>query len=207
MINDGRKHLRKGDFPFFFVQLSSFGSAAANSNNGSNWAELREAQAMTLSLPHTGMAVTTDIGDAADIHPKNKKDVGRRLAAIALHDVYGVAGEYTGPVYPSMKKVSKGMLMSFSHTGSRWLVKDKYGYIKGFEIAGADKKFHFAKATLEGDKIRVWSDAVADPVAVRYNWADEAGEGNLYNKELFPAAPFRTDSWPGATVKNRYTVN
>ncbi len=207
MITDWRQQWKQGDFPFLFVQLSTFGSAAANSNNGSNWAELREAQAMTLSLPHTGMAVTTDIGDPKDIHPKNKQDVGKRLAYIALHDVYEKSGEYTGPVYQSMNKVGDRIDLSFTHTGSGWLVKDKYGYIKGFEIAGADKKFHFAKALINGNKITVWCDEVPQPVAVRYNWADDASEGNLFNKEMLPAAPFRTDDWEGVTIKNRYIVN
>ena len=207
MITDWRQHWKQGDFPFLFVQLSTFGSAAANSNNGSNWAELREAQAMTLSLPNTGMAVTTDIGDPKDIHPKNKQDVGKRLAFIALHDVYGKPGEYIGPVYQSMTKAGGRIDISFSHTGGGWLVKDKYGYIKGFEIAGADKKFHFAKAMINGNKITVWSDDVPQPVAVRYNWADDASEGNLFNKEMLPTAPFRTDDWDGVTIKNRYMVN
>jgi sialate O-acetylesterase len=207
MINDWRQQWKQGDFPFFFVQLSTFGSADANSNNGSSWAELREAQAMTLSLPNTGMAVTTDIGDPKDIHPKNKQDVGKRLAAIALHDVYSIAGEYTGPMYKSMTVTGSRIELSFDHRGSGWLVKDKYGYIKGFEIAGADKRFHFAKAMTDGDKIVVWTESVTQPVAVRYNWSDDASEGNVYNKELFPMAPFRTDSWEGVTVKNRYVVD
>ncbi|MGG9963477.1 sialate O-acetylesterase [Ferruginibacter sp. SUN106] len=207
MINDWRQHFKQGDFPFLFVQLSTFGTAAANSNNGSNWAELREAQAMTLSLPNTGMAVTTDIGNPLDIHPKNKQDVGKRLAAIALHDVYAQAGEYTGPVYQSMKTNGSQVELSFTHTGGGWLVKDKYGYIKGFEIAGADKKFYFAKAMIKNDKVIVFSDNVLQPVAVRYNWCDDASEGNLFNTNSFPAAPFRTDNWDGVTIKNKYSLN
>ncbi len=207
MIKDWRQHFKQGDFPFLFVQLSTFGSADANSNSGSNWAELREAQAMTLALPNTGMAVTTDIGNPKDIHPKNKQDVGKRLAAIALHDVYAQQGEYTGPVYQSMKTEGNQIEISFTHTGSGWWVKDKYGYIKGFEIAGADKKFHFAKAMLKNGKIMVFSDDVLQPVAVRYNWSDDASEGNLFNKESFPAAPFRTDNWDGVTIKNKYSLN
>lgn len=204
MINDWRENFKQGDFPFLFVQLSTFGSAKANSATGSNWAELREAQSMTLSLPHTGMAVTTDIGNPADIHPKNKQDVGKRLANIALHDVYHKTGEYTGPVYQSMKVDNDKITLLFAHTGSGLLVKDKYGYLKGFEVAGADKQFHYAKAWVEGDKIMVSCIEVSQPVAVRYNWADDASEGNLFNKELFPAAPFRTDDWQSATIKNKY---
>jgi sialate O-acetylesterase len=207
MITDWRQHWKQGDFPFLFVQLSTFGSAAANSNNGSNWAELREAQHLSLSLAGTGMAVTTDIGDPKDIHPKNKQDVGKRLALTALHDVYGQAGEYTGPVYQSMSRTGNQIALAFKHTGSGWLVKDKYGYIKGFEIAGSDKKFHFAKAMIAGDKVVVFSDEVQQPEAVRYNWADDASEGNLFNKENLPAAPFRTDDWEGITFKNKYNLN
>jgi sialate O-acetylesterase len=207
MIKDWRQHFKQGDFPFLFVQLATFGSADANSKNGSNWAELREAQQMTLALPNTGMAVTTDIGDPKDIHPKNKQDVGKRLALIALHDVYEQPSEYTGPVYQSMKVTGNQIELSFTHTGSGWLVKDKYGYIKGFEIAGADKKFHYAKAMIKNDKFIVFSDEVLQPVAVRYNWADDASEGNLFNKENFPAAPFRTDDWEDVTFKNKYSLS
>jgi sialate O-acetylesterase len=207
MINDWRQHFKQGNFPFLFVQLATFGSTEANSKNGSNWAELREAQTMTLSLPHTGMAITTDIGNPADIHPKNKQDVGKRLASIALHDVYQQPGESNGPMYQSMKVEGNKIEITFTHTGTGWLVKDKYGYIKGFEIAGADKQFHYAKAMTQGDKIVVYSEGIPQPVAVRYNWVDDATEGNLFNKEQFPAAPFRTDDWEGVTAKNKYSIS
>jgi sialate O-acetylesterase len=206
MISDWRENFKQGDFPFLFVQLSAFGSADTNSKNGSDWAELREAQAMALNLPNTGMAVTTDIGNPIDIHPKNKQDVGKRLASIALHDVYEKTGEYTGPAYLSMKADGTKLVLTFAHTGSGLLVKDKYGYIKGFEIAGADKQFYYAKAMADGDKIIVYAEGVAQPVAVRYNWANDASDGNLFNKEFFPAAPFRTDNWEGITEKNKYTI-
>jgi sialate O-acetylesterase len=204
MINDWRKHFKQGDFPFLFVQLSTFGNASANSNNGSSWAELREAQAMTLSLPQTGMAVTTDIGNPLDIHPKNKQDVGKRLAAIALHNVYGQPGEYMGPMYRSMKIPGNKIELSFDHTGGGLMFKDD---IKGFEIAGADKKFHAAKAIIKDNKVIVFSEEVKQPVAVRYDWADDASAGNLFNKEFFPAAPFRTDNWNGITIKNKYNIS
>lgn len=207
MISDWRQHFKQGDFPFLFVQLSTFGSAESNSKNGSAWAELREAQAMTLRLPNTGMAVITDIGNPADIHPKNKQDVGKRLANIALHDVYEKAAEFTGPTFQSMKADGNKAILTFTHTGSGLLVKDKYGYIKGFEIAGADKQFHYAKAMVEGDKLIIHADGITQPVAVRYNWANDASEGNLFNKELFPAAPFRTDDWEGITIKNKYAIS
>jgi sialate O-acetylesterase len=206
MINDWRNHWNKGNFPFLFVQLSTYGKADADSNNGSTWAELREAQAMTLSLPHTGMAVTTDIGDPKDIHPKNKRDVGKRLALIALHDVYQLPGEYTGPVYQSHEIKSNRIVLTFTHTGSGLFAKDKYGYARGFEIAGNDKVFHYARAIIEGTTITLQSDAVMNPVSARYNWADDASEGNIFNKESLPMAPFRTDNWDGVTLKNKYGI-
>jgi sialate O-acetylesterase len=153
------------------------------------------------------MAITTDIGNPADIHPKNKQDVGKRLASIALHDVYQQPGESNGPMYQSMKVEGNKIEITFTHTGTGWLVKDKYGYIKGFEIAGADKQFHYAKAMTQGDKIVVYSEGIPQPVAVRYNWVDDATEGNLFNKEQFPAAPFRTDDWEGVTAKNKYSIS
>jgi sialate O-acetylesterase len=206
MITDWRKHWNEPNLPFYFVQLSSFGSANANSNNGSSWAELREAQAMTLSLPNTGLAVTTDIGNPVDIHPKNKQEVGRRLAAVALHDVYKEEGEYTGPVYQSMEIKDNKIILSFTHTGNGWFAKDTYGYIKGFEIAGSDHKFQFAKAEIDGDKIIVYQKNVERPVAVRYGWADDASEANLFNDKLYPVAPFRTDDWKGITENNKYSI-
>jgi len=206
MITDWRKRWGLGDFPFYFVQLSSFGANNGDSKRGSSWAELREAQAMTLSLPNTGMAVTTDIGNAKDIHPKDKQDVGARLAAIALHQCYDQTAEYSGPLYQSMQTDGSKIVLTFTHTGSGLTVHDKYGYLKGFEIAGADQQFHFAQAMIDGNKVTVWQDGVSAPVAVRYGWADDAGEGNFFNKEGFPASPFRTDQWKGITEGVKYVV-
>ncbi|MBV4358417.1 sialate O-acetylesterase [Pinibacter aurantiacus] len=207
MISDWRQRWNEGNFPFYFVQLATFNSANGTSKNGSAWAELREAQAMTLALPNTGMSITTDIGEPGDIHPKNKQDVGKRLAAIALHDTYDIEGEYEGPVFQSVKVENGKAVVSYTHTGSGLYVKDKYGYVKGFEIAGADQQFHYAQAIIKGDKIIVWQDGLANPVAVRYNWADDASDGNLFNKEGFPAAPFRTDDWKAVTAEVKYKVN
>ncbi len=206
MITDWRKRWNDGDFPFYFVQLASFNSANGNSNNGSTWAELREAQTKTLSLPNTGMAITTDIGNSSDIHPKNKQDVGKRLAAIALHNVYGENNVYSGPVYSGMKAEGNKAIITFTDTGGGLAVHDKYGYIKGFEIAGADKQFHYAKASISGNTVVVYNDTVSDPVAIRYGWTDDAGDDNLFNKEGFPAAPFRTDDWKGITEEVKYEV-
>ena len=206
MINDWRKRWNEGDFPFYFVQLATFNAANGNSKIGSAWAELREAQTQTLSLPNTGMAVTTDIGNPTDIHPKDKQNVGKRLAAIAFHNVYGENNVYSGPMYQSMKTDGNKAIISFTNVGSGLMLKDKYGYIKGFEIAGADKHFHYAKAYIEGNTIVVYDDSVSNPVAIRYGWADNAGDDNLFNKEGFPASPFRTDNWKGITEGVKYEI-
>ncbi len=205
MISDWRKQWGQGDFPFYFVQLASFGANNGNSQTGSDWAELREAQAMTLSLPNTGMAVTTDIGEPFDIHPRNKQDVGKRLAAVALHNTYGKDVEDAGPTYQSMKVEGNKVVLSFTHAKGL-MTTDKYGYLKGFEVAGADEKFYYAKASIEGGQVIVYSDAVAKPVAVRFGWADDAGDDNLFNKDGFPAAPFRTDTWKGITEKEKFKI-
>jgi sialate O-acetylesterase len=207
MIADWRKHFNQGDFPFYFVQLASYNSANGNSENGSGWAELREAQAMTLALPNTGMAVTTDIGDPGDIHPRNKQDVGKRLAALALSRTYGKNILDNGPVYKSMEVNDGKAILTFENIGSGFMVKDRYGYIRGFEIAGSDKKFHYAKAQIEGNKIVVYHEDVKNPEAVRYGWADDASDCNLYNVEGFPAPPFRTDTWRGITEGGKFSFN
>ena len=194
----------KDNFPFLFVQLSSFGGQQS-SNDGSDWAELREAQTMTLSLPNTGMAVTTDIGNADDIHPKNKQDVGKRLAATALNKVYGMNDILpSGPMYKTSAFNNGKAYISFDYTGKGLMAKDKYGYLKGFEIAGADKKFYYAQATIEGNKVVVWSDKVAQPVAVRYAWTNAPVDANLFNIDGFPASPFRTDDWPVLTEEKKF---
>ncbi|HEX6182215.1 MAG TPA: sialate O-acetylesterase [Chitinophagaceae bacterium] len=206
MIEDWRKQW-KDNFPFYFVQLTSYNSAnGSNSTGGSNWAELREAQTETLRLPNTGMAVIVDVGESKDIHPKNKQDVGKRLAAIALAKTYKRERVYSGPVFQSMQVQGNKALLLFTNVASGFVVKNKYGYINGFEVAGADQKFYYAKAFVEGDKIVVYSDAVTQPVAVRYAWADDPNDVNLFNKEGFPAAPFRTDKWKAKTEGAKYEI-
>lgn len=206
MINDWRNQWNQGDFPFYFVQLSSFDEFGGNANKGSNWAELREAQTKTLELQNTGMCVTTDIGNAKDIHPINKQDVGLRLAAIALHNVYNKDNIFSGPNYKSMEVKDQEIIISFENIGSGLLTLDKYGYLKGFEIAGADKKFHYAKAYIKDNKVIIYNDTVLYPKAVRYGWADDAGDCNLYNKENFPAVTFRTDNWDLITKGVKYSI-
>jgi sialate O-acetylesterase len=183
--------------------LADFGTNES-SNAGSDWAELREAQSHTLQLPGTGMSVTTDIGDPKDIHPKNKQEVGRRLAAIALNDVYGFSQTATGPVYDSIAFASGVAELYFKSIGKGLWAKDKNGYLRGFEIAGSDRKFHYAQAFIRGNHIEVRSDSVSHPVAVRYGWSNAPEDINLYNFDGFPASPFRTDNWPGVTDGNRF---
>ena len=202
MIEDWRKKWND-DFYFDFVQLSSYG-ANQDSNAGSGWAELREAQTMTLSLPKTGMAVTTDIGNANDIHPTNKQDVGLRLAAIALKQTYNQDIPFSSPLFEDVKYENGKAIVSFRYADGGLTAKDKFGYLKGFEMAGADRKFYYAKAEIAGDKVIVSNESVKNPVAVRYAWSDAPTDANLYNAAGFPASPFRSDDWQGITVANKF---
>lgn len=206
MITDWRTKWNQGNFPFYFVQLSTFDEFGGNSTKGSRWAELREAQTETLKLPNTGMAVTTDIGNTKDIHPTNKKDVGLRLSAIALNDVYGKKQICSGPMYKGMEIKGSQIVVSFASIGGGLSTTDNNGDLKGFEIAGADKVFHAAKAIIIDNKVMVSSEKVPNPVAVRYGWADDDTEINLFNKEKFPASPFRTDTWEMVTANEKYSV-
>lgn len=186
------------EVPFLFVQLANFKEVSPEPAE-SDWAELREAQALALALPRTGMAVAIDIGDGKDIHPANKQDVGRRLALVARKVVYNdkkvVAA---GPTFQSMRVTGNKVQLRFTDTGSGLQAKGNDGVLKGFAVAGADKKFHWATARLEGQNVVVSCEAVPTPVAVRYAWASNP-EANLYNREGLPAAPFRTDQWEGVT--------
>jgi len=203
LITDWRNKWKR-DFPFLFVQLSSFGGMQ-NSNIGSSWAELREAQTMTLQLPNTGMAVTTDIGDAVNIHPRDKADVGLRLADKALTMVYHLPGFTESPLFNSVDFSDGSAIVSFKNAANGLMAKDKYGYIKGFELAGADHKFYYAQAAIiDGNKIKVWCSQVAQPAAVRYAWTDAPIDANLYNTEGFPVSPFRSDNWKGITEGKKF---
>jgi sialate O-acetylesterase len=192
LIADWRKNWNQGDFPFLYVQLANF-MEAKDQPSESGWAQLREAQLKTLSVPNTAMAVIIDIGEWNDIHPKNKEDVGKRLALAARNLAYGEKDlVYSGPIYQSMKIDGNKIVLSFSNVGSGLVAKG--GPPKEFAIAGPDKKFVWANAQIDGDKIIVSSDKVTDPVAVRYAWAENPEGANLYNKEGLPASPFRTDN-------------
>lgn len=197
LIKSWRAEWQEGEFPFYFVQLANFMGTRPEPSD-SAWAELREAQSLTLKLPATGQAVIIDIGEGNNIHPKNKQDVGKRLAVWALAKTYGKDVVYSGPIYKSHEIQGDKVVLSFDSLGGGLVAKggDK---LKGFAIAGSDKKFAWADARIEGDKIVVSSPKVTSPVAVRYAWADNP-ECNLYNQAGIPASPFRTDTWPGITV-------
>jgi len=192
-IKDWRKQFNN-DFPFFWVQLANFMAPDQNPSE-SQWAELREAQNRTLSVPNTGQAVIIDIGEANDIHPRNKKDVGDRLALSAEKVAYEKDVVHSGPVYESMKVVDNTIELTFSSIGSGLKAIDKYGYLRGFAIAGSDHKFVWAQARIVGNKIVVISDQIKTPQAVRYAWGNNPDDANLYNQEGLPASPFRTDQW------------
>lgn len=188
LIQDWRMKWGQGDFPFLYVQLANF-MQPKDEPGESNWAELREAQLMTLSVPNTAMAVIIDIGEAADIHPKNKHDVGKRLALAAQKIAYNEDIVYSGPIYESMQIEENVIRIKFKHTGSGLIIKGEE--LKEFAIAGPDGKFYRATAKIENDEVLVSSDKVPQPVAVRYAWADNPENANLYNKEGLPASPFR----------------
>jgi len=200
MIKNWREDWGQGDFSFLFVQLANFMETKPEPVE-SAWAELREAQSMTLDLPNTGMAVIIDIGEAKDIHPKNKQDVGRRLALWPLAKIYGKNVVYSGPLFKRMNVKGNNIVLDFDNVGGGLIAKGG-GPLKGFAIAGADRKFVWADAKIEGDKVVVGSNKVSSPVAVRYAWADNP-VCNLYNAEELPGSPFRTDSWPGVTINSK----
>jgi sialate O-acetylesterase len=159
----------------------------------SAWAVLRESQLKALSVPNTGMAVAIDLGEWNDIHPDNKKDVGVRLALSALKVAYGEKGVvHSGPIYKSATVEGNKIMLSFDHVGSGLIASDGEA-LSWFAIAGDDKKFVWANAKIEGDKVIVWNEDISNPRFVRYAWADNPDGANLYNKEGLPASPFRTD--------------
>jgi sialate O-acetylesterase len=211
LVPDWRSHWGQGDFPFLVVQLPNF-SARKPQPGESNWAGTREAQALVLKQPNTGMAVTLDIGEPGNIHPADKLDVGHRLALVAQHVAYGDQGiVYTGPTYKSSTVEGNKIRIQFDNIGGGLTIgraPDTYyaaeklpvpqapdAALQGFAIAAADHKYVWANASIDGTSVVVSSDAVPSPVTVRYAWADNPA-CNLYNKEGLPAAPFRTDDVP-----------
>jgi len=203
---NGWRELFNPDLAFYWVQLANFQQPNDSAEGGDGWAKLREAQTKALNIKHTGMAVIIDIGEAADIHPRNKQDVGWRLAQWALNQTYGKQDLVPcGPLYKSHKVEGNSIRVSFDHIGSGLMVGEKDGLeptkevtdgkLQRFAVAGADKKWHWADATIDGGDVVVKSAEVAEPVAVRYAYSMNPTGANLYNKEGIPASPFRTDDW------------
>jgi sialate O-acetylesterase len=200
LIADWRKRFGVGEFPFYIVQLAAF-TATQPQPRDNEWAELREAQAMTAKgVPNCGLAVAIDIGEANDIHPKNKREVGRRLALCALARTYGKNVEDSGPWYKSMKIEGHQVRLSFAHSDGGLMSKGNQ--LKGFAIAGEDRKFVWADAVIDKTSVLVSSPQISQPVAVRYAW-DINPVCNLYNVAGLPAVPFRTDDWPGLTADRK----
>ena len=157
----------------------------------SHWANLRAAQSKTLALPHTGQAVIIDIGEENDIHPRNKQDVGKRLALHALHNDYGYNSIVcTGPIFQSVKRIGDALEVTFNACDEQLVARNKYGYLSGFAIAGADGKYQWAQAKIENNKVIVWNKEIQQPVSVRYAWGDNPDDANLYNAAGLPASPF-----------------
>lgn len=208
LIEGWRKVWKQKDFPiyFYFVQLADFQKSNDKPAGGDGWARLREAQRRALTIPHTGMAVITDIGQANDIHPRNKQDVGKRLALWALRDVAARDVVVSGPLFREMKIKDASIQLQFDHTGGGLMIgkrkagleptqEDKAGTLNRFAVAGKDKVWHWAKAVIVGNTVIVSCDKVSGPVAVRYGYTMNPTGANLYNREGLPASPFRTDSW------------
>jgi sialate O-acetylesterase len=209
LVGGWRKVWNQGDFPFYFVQLANFQRRNTNPAGGDGWAKVRMAQSNSLQIPHTGMAVAIDLANAdnpEDIHPRNKFDVGERLALWALRNDYGKTEIVpSGPLYRSMEVEGGRIRMSFDYVGHGLMVGNKegrkptvevpQGKLKQFAVAGADKAWHWADALIDGDTVVVSSSDVPKPVAARYAFSMNPDGCNLYNKDGLPAVPFRTDAW------------
>lgn len=193
LIDSWRKTFRSPDAPFYLVQLPNYSDRYEGA-----WPATREAQMRALDVPGTGIAVTIDQGEAQNIHPTEKREVGRRLARLALAKTYGKPGlVYSGPIFDGAKVEGAAMRVNFVHVGPGLLIKGG-GPLRAFEIAGVDKQFRPASAIIDGATVFIWSPEVPAPVAVRYAWKNNP-DGNLFNKVGLPAAPFRSDDWPTAS--------
>ena len=165
--------------------------APARQPSESHWANLRDAQSKTLALPYTGQAVIIDIGEEKDIHPRNKQDVGKRLALHALRNDYGYDSIVcTGPVFKSVKRIGNTLEVTFDSCAGELIARNKYGYLSGFAIAGTDGKYQWAQAKIENNKVIVWNTEIQQPVSVRYARGDNPDDANLYNSVNLPASPF-----------------
>lgn len=197
LITNWRKDWGQGDFPFLFVQLAGYKKLQTQPSEG-GWARLREAQTKALKLPNTGMITAVDIGEEKDIHPKNKQEIGNRLAQYALAEVYGQNKVYSGPVFEKMRTVRNKVYLSFKHANGGLTIHNS-DTLKGFGICGSDKKFVWANAVIKGKTVILSNPQINNPIAVRYDWANNP-IGNLYNKLGLPTMPFRTDCWEDTLV-------
>lgn len=194
LIEEWRSKWNNPDLPFLYVSLANFMAPMKEPGND-GWAVIRESMSEVLKLPNTGQAIIIDIGNANDIHPRNKKDVGYRLSLPALkivHDSTLISGS---PMYKSHDVNANKIIVDFTETGSGLMVKNRYGYVNGFSIAGSDQKFHWAEARIVNGKVEVSSDRVPNPVAVRYAWETNPFDVNLFSTDGLPVTPFRTDDW------------
>lgn len=223
LIKDWRRHWKRDDLPFYLCQLPSY-NGKNDQPKESSWAELREAQSLACRLPHTGVAILVDLGESGNVHPGNKRTVGKRLADLVLAKEYGKEGVFTGPTYDSIEIQGRQVRVRFAvPTGGLMAkpVSDTYtvstqskqtapltrnspkSEIEGFAICGSDRKWVWADARIDGDTVLVWSDLISDPMAVRYAWSDNP-TCNLYNQAGLPAAPFRSDDFPAQTTDQSY---
>ncbi len=204
MIQGWRENWGQGDFPFLIVQLANYHEVATRPQE-SRWAEVREAQAMAATLANTGLACAIDIGEAGDIHPKNKEEVGRRLGISALKVAYGMDVIHSGPIVKSIDFNENGVLITFDNVGSGLININEGDFLQGFAVATDERYFDWGEARIVAiDKVLITNPHNDPAVSVRYAWADNPGITGLYNSELLPAVPFRTDSWPGLTYRVVY---
>lgn len=192
LITSWRGHFGQGDLAFYWVNLANYAVAADAGEKGRSYAFLREAQTRALALPNTGQALAIDIGEAKDIHPRNKQEVGRRLALLARQRLFDIVGDDTGPTFVSATREGGSLRVRFTHAGGGLIARDKP--VQSLEVAGADRVFHPAEGRIERDTLVVTAKAVREPVAVRYAWTN-APEANLHNGAGLPAVPFRSDTW------------
>ncbi len=190
MIRAWRAQWNQGDFPFYFIQLANY--QVPDDPTGRGWAWLREAQTKALALPHTGMAVAIDIGDPKDIHPRDKQEVGRRLALLARTQVYDISGDASGPVFDSVQREGSALRVRFRHAADGLTAGQRPP--QALEIAGEDRRFHPATGRIERDTLIVSAPEVPKPVAVRYAWSNHPG-ANLFGGTGLPVPPFRSDTW------------
>lgn len=207
LINDWRNKWHNENLPFYFVQLATY-KTIGDSNSGCDWAELREAQTLTLNVPHTGMVVTTDVGNPKDIHPTNKETVGKRMALIALNNDYGQNNLYKNPSYDKMEIIGDKIYLYFNDTAKGLIVKD--GTAKGFELASDNKIFQKAEGIIAKDNNQKDVIVIQIPEgmkvkSVRFGWIGDASQCNVFNSEGLPLIPFRTDDWEISTYKVKFT--